>query len=79
MLAENTERSLQQTFEATLVNDPCIEAIADIHPCGGFDSILICVNEGGERFQFRHAGPESSLWRAMEVWFDDFRSTWSDG
>lgn len=39
---------ITQSFEATFVDAPRIEAIADIHPNGAVASVDIYVSEGGE-------------------------------
>lgn len=77
VLHEYTGLGHSQQFEATLVDDPCIEATADIHPNGNISSMQLRVSEGGRRIQEIEVEPDSGLWHAMEVWLEDMRTTWS--
>jgi hypothetical protein len=66
-------------FEATLVDDPCIEATADVDPTGRIAFVSVYISEGGRRIQEIDVEPGTGLWRAMEVWLEHLRTTWSGG
>lgn len=61
VLAELVDQSLQQTFVATLMDEPFIEAIADIHPRGAIESVTLCAREGDQRVQRMVVEPGSGL------------------
>ena len=78
VVREATELGHTQTFTATLSEDLCIEAAAEIGLDGSVEAVTIYRSEGGQRVDPAEVDPGSGLWRAMEVWWERFRTTWTE-
>jgi|GEM_PF-3692549 len=75
---EATDLVHTQTFTSMLSEDLHIEAAAEIGLDGRVESVTAYRAIGFRRVDPTQVEPGSGLWRAMEIWWDRFRSTWSE-
>lgn len=71
-----TRMDYEATFEATISEDPRIDAVAQVNPAGDFNLLDIYLVKGGCRTSQMHVEPSTGLWQAMEVWLADLREDW---
>lgn len=75
---EATDLMHTQTFTSMLSEDLRIEAAAEIGPDGRVESVTAYRAVGFRCVDPTQVDPGSGLWRAMEIWWERFRSRWSE-
>ena len=76
--SEATDLGHVQTFTAMLSEDPPIAAAAEIGLDHQVEAVTVYRVVGDRRADPTQLEPGSGLWRAMEIWWDQFRNTWSE-
>ncbi|WP_434590759.1 hypothetical protein [Brevibacterium sp. 1718] len=71
-----TRMDYEATFEATISEDPRIDAVAQVNPAGDFNLLDIYLLKDGCPTSQMHVEPGTGLWQAMEVWLADLREDW---
>lgn len=85
VLIEPVEFSHGRTFEVDLVEDPEVSmetepwmrVTASLSLEGDIESVVIFRLKYGLEADSVSVEPDSGLWKAMEVWWHDFRTTWA--
>lgn len=85
VLIEPVEFSHARTFDVDLVEDPEVSmetepwmrVTASLDLEGDIDSVVIFRLRHGREAESVSVEPDSGLWKAVEVWWHDFRTTWS--